>query len=39
MNNFREQINGIGPQAAKAFYEAGFKTIEDIANLITHFEN
>ncbi len=30
MNNFREQINGIGPQAAKAFYEAGFKTIEDI---------
>jgi replicative superfamily II helicase len=27
-----EQINGIGPQAAKAFYEAGFKTVEDIAN-------
>ena len=26
-----ERINGIGPQAAKAFYEAGYKTIEDIA--------
>jgi len=27
-----ERINGIGPQAAKAFYEAGYKTIGDIAN-------
>ena len=27
-----ERINGIGPQAAKAFYAAGYKTIEDIAN-------
>ena len=27
-----ERINGIGTQAAKAFYEAGYKTIEGIAN-------
>jgi hypothetical protein len=27
-----EQINGIGPQAAKAFYEAGYKTIQDIVS-------
>ncbi|MCL2683277.1 MAG: helix-hairpin-helix domain-containing protein [Bacteroidales bacterium] len=27
-----ERINGIGPQAAKAFYEAGYKTVKDVAN-------
>ena len=27
-----ERINGIGPQAAVAFREAGYKTIEDIAS-------
>ena len=27
-----ERINGIGTQATKVFYEAGYKTIEDIAN-------